>query len=302
MPSRLASGIRALVLVALLALAAAAPSASAATQPGPGERSRAVERAPAADLHARVGAWRQARLASRADALAHARLLACRRSPLLDGRVALVGAWMRPLPGATRLALRIDLLERLPGSRRWTRRSDVPGLGAWTEPSDALVGTRAGDVFKYRQSVGRLAVRAAYRFRVAFRWLDAAGAVVREAAVTTRPCRQPDLRPELVLDEVRAVPTFRDPSLVRYAVLVRNAGRSTAARVAVAATLPGDTTPRSHVRGVRRLGPGQRAVVTFTGPGCAAGEAPALFVADPANAIDEADEANNELLAACPAP
>lgn len=236
-----------------------------------------------------------------APAPAGARLLACRRSPSLAERAAVVGTWMHPLPNGRRLALRIDLFQRTPAGR-WALRSDVPGLGAWTSPSDPLLGTRPADVFKYRQAVGHLVVPSSYRFRVAFRWLDDGGAVVREASVTTQVCRQPDLRPDLVLDSVDAAPSPRGGGLVRYAVVLSNVGRSAASRAVVAATLPGDATPNAHLRTVARLEPGASVVVSFTGPGCAAGELPAAFVADPANALDEADEANDELAAACPAP
>lgn len=232
---------------------------------------------------------------------AGARLISCRRSPVAVARVAVVGTSMRPFGAGRRLAVRIDLWERVPGAR-WMQRTDVPGLGTWIAPRDPQLGSQPGDVFKYRQSVGRLAVPAAYRFRVAFRWSDAAGAVVRTAAVVTAPCRQPDLRPDLVLDAVQATPSPRGGGLVRYAVTVRNAGRSAAPRSAVAATLPGDPAPNARQRPVPRLLPGETAVVAFTGPGCAAGQSPASFVADPANAIDEANEANNEAAASCPAP
>lgn len=234
-----------------------------------------------------------------ADTQAGARLVACHRSPSIDQRVAVVGTWMRPIPGGRRLAVRIDLWERTPGAR-WTLRSDVPGLGGWTTPSDAGLGSRAGDVFKYRQAVGRLEVPAAYRFRVTFHWLDAGGAVVREATRATAVCRQPDLRPDLVLLGATALPA-RD-GLVRYVLRVANEGRSAVARAAIAATFPGDAIPGQHVRAVRSLAAGATAVVRFVGPGCAAGGTPASFLADPANAVDEASEANNALSAACPAP
>ena len=197
--------------------------------------------------------------------------------------------------------MRVNLWQRMPGSR-WAQRTDVPGLGVWISPSDPLLGSRPGDVFKYRQAVGRLVVPAAYRFRVTFRWSDAAGAVVRQTAATTAPCREPDLRPDLVLDTVVAAPSPRAPGLVRYTVMVRNAGRSAAPRSVVAATLPGDATPNQRTRQVPRLRSGASATVAFTGPGCAAGEQPAMFVADPGNAVEEASEGNNELAANCPAP
>src|SRR6185312_1697877 len=235
------------------------------------------------------------------SAPAGARLLSCRRSPLLAARVAVVGTWMRPLAAGRRLAVRVDLWQHLPGGR-WTQRTDVPGLGTWIAPTDPLLGTRPGDIFKYRQSVGRLAVPAAYRFRVSFRWSDAAGAVVRQTAATTAACREPDVRPDLVLDSVEATSAPRGNGLVRYAVTVRNAGRSPAPRSVVAATLPGDAIPNARHRSVPRLRPAESTVVTFTGPGCAAGAMPASFVVDPANALEEASEVDNEVAATCPTP
>ncbi len=232
---------------------------------------------------------------------AGARLLSCHRSPLAAARVAVVETSMRPLAAGRRLAVRVDLWQRVPGAR-WTQRTDVPGLGVWIAPSNPQLGSQPGDIFKYRQSVGRLAVPASYRFRVSFRWSDAAGAVVRAMSVTTATCRQPDLRPDLVLTAVQATAAPRGGGSVRYAVTVRNAGRSAAPRSLVAATLPGDATPNGRRRSVPRLLPGASAVVTFAGPGCAAGGQPASFVADPANAIDEANEANNAIAAVCPAP
>jgi hypothetical protein len=233
------------------------------------------------------------------DASAGARLLSCHRSPLIDRRVAVVSTWMQPIPGGSHLAVRVDLWERRPG-QRWTLRSDVPGLGSWITPSNAGVGSRAGDVFRYRQSVGRLEVPAAYRFHVTFHWLDADGTVARSADRTTAVCRQPDLRPDLVLLDVHVLPAGGDS--VRYVVSVGNEGRNVVARAVVAATLPGDAAPGLHSRVVRALAPGATAVVRFTGPGCATGEQPASFLADPANAVEEADETNNALAAACPAP
>jgi hypothetical protein len=233
------------------------------------------------------------------DGPAGARLVACHRSPSIDQRVAVVGTWMRPIPDGTHLAMRIELWERLAG-QRWSMRSDVPGLGAWITPSDPGVGSHAGDVFRYRQAVGRLEAPAAYRFHVTFHWLDDDGAVVREAERTTAVCREPDLRPDLVLLSVTATPAGGGD--VRYVVRVGNEGRGPVERSVVAATLPGDAAPGLHSRVVRPLAPGATAVVRFVGPGCAAGEQPASFLADPANAVEETDETNNALSAVCPAP
>jgi hypothetical protein len=233
------------------------------------------------------------------DAPAGARLLSCHRSPSIDERNAAVSAWMRPIPGSSHLAMKIDLWERRSGDH-WSMRSDVPGLGSWVTPSDPGVGSRAGDIFRYRQTVGRLEVPAAYRFHVTFHWLDDDGVVVREAERTTGVCRQPDLRPDLVLRSVEALPAGGDS--VRYVVRVGNEGEGAVGRATIVATLPGDAAPGLHSRVVRALAPGATAIVRFVGPGCAAGEQPASFLADPSNAVEETDETNNAISAACPAP
>jgi uncharacterized repeat protein (TIGR01451 family) len=230
-----------------------------------------------------------------------ARLASCRRSLRPEGRSAALAATMRPVPGATRLAMKIELFERPLAGGPWTLRADVPGLGTWTAPSDPSLGTRPTDVYKYRQAVGRLVVQYAYRFRVGFRWLDEDGAIVREELAQTRACRQFDMRPDLTILRVRFRPSQRLPGLVRYVVVVRNDGRTSARGVTVAATLPGDVDQRTARAG--RLLPGTLVELAFTGPGCAA-EDPVVpsFVVDPANVVDERDETDNLATLACPVP
>jgi CARDB len=230
-----------------------------------------------------------------------ARLASCRRSPLVANRVAVVSATMRTSAGATHLQLKIDLYQRPLAGGRWTLRSDVPGLGTWSSPNDPTIGSRPGDVFKYRQAVARLVVPFAYRFKVAFRWLDSGGNVVREASASTRVCREPDLRPDVTIVRVRARRTGK-PGIVHYSVLVGDIGRSGVRSVTIAATLPGDAAPTTHTRTIARLVPGLPQTVTFTGPGCAAGAPGPSFSADPSNAIEESNEADNVLTLTCPVP
>jgi hypothetical protein len=227
-----------------------------------------------------------------------ATLASCRRSPRIAGRVATVATTMRPVAGGTRLALRIVLYQRLLGAGRWTLRSDVPGLGTWTTPSDPALGSRPADAFKYRQAVARLVVPFAYRFRVDFRWSDTAGEVVRRARATTATCREPDLRPDLLVDRIDVTPLLRAATRARYDVTIRNAGRS-AAHVVVAAAFPSDPAAgATHPAG--RLAAGASELVTFFGPTCAPA-APPSFTVDPSNAIEESREDDNALTAVCPA-
>jgi hypothetical protein len=222
-----------------------------------------------------------------------ARLLSCKRSPRTDVRTAIVAASMRPVGAGRRLALRVELYQRPLAGGRWALRSDVPGLGVWTNPSDPTIGSRPNDVFKYRQAVGRLVVPYAYRFRVAFRWSDASGRVVREELATTNVCKEPDLRPDLSFSDV-AVEDGPTADSSSYTVTVRNNGRSPAWNVGVTWSLS------SATRTIRRLGPLESAELTFTGARCSGPTGP-TFLVDPDIAIDEARETNNSLLATCPA-
>lgn len=231
-----------------------------------------------------------------------ARLLSCRRSVRIEKRVVSVAARMSPVSGGTHLSMRIDLYQRLLFSRHWALRSDVPGLGVWTTPSDPSLGSRPGDVFAYHQAVARLVVPYAYRFRVGFRWRDDAGKIVRTETVTTGQCREPDLRPDLTLPAVTLRPSVRYPGYARYVVEVRNAGRSPARHVVVAGTFPAHAASNGS-RTLARLRPGQSAHVSFVAPICKATDPAApSFAVDPANAIEEADETNNAVAATCPAP
>ncbi|MDO8186747.1 CARDB domain-containing protein [Conexibacter sp. JD483] len=222
-----------------------------------------------------------------------ASLYSCKRSPRTDVRSAIVAASMRPVGSGRRLALRVELYQRALTGGRWALRSDVPGLGVWTNPSDPTIGTRPNDVFKYRQAVGRLVVPYAYRFRVSFRWSDASGTVVREAVATTAICKEPDLRPDLSFSDV-AVEDGPTADTSSYTVTVRNSGRSPAWNVGVTWSLS------SATRSLKRLGPLESAEVSFVGARCQGPTGP-TFLVDPANAIDEVRETNNSLLATCPA-
>lgn len=233
-----------------------------------------------------------------------ARIALCNRSPLIDARAAFVTTRIRPIAGATHVAVKLDLYERsLPGGH-WTLRGDVPGLGTWTSPTDPSIGSRPNDVWRYRQAVSRLLVPYAYRFEAGFRWLDDSGAIVREETTTTNICRQPDIRPELTIADVVPRASAQSPGVVRYRVILRNDGRSRARAVVVAGTLPGDTVAGTRIVHVGRVEAGATVSVLFSGPGCAsAAEGPSpVFTADPANAIEEQDELDNTFTLSCPVP
>ena len=75
---------------------------------------------------------------------------------------------MSLVPGATRMEMRIDLLER--GSEEESyRRVTATGLGVWR------LSTPGVKSFRYLHQVTNLAAPASYRGAVHFRWLNAHG-------------------------------------------------------------------------------------------------------------------------------
>jgi hypothetical protein len=211
-------------------------------------------------------------------------------TPALDpeARTATFEARIRALPGADRLAVRFTLQTRGKGELRW-RRVSAPGLDSW------LVSDHGVGRYAYAKTVRNLTAPASYRVVVRFRWLDAGGDVLRTARQTSAPCRQPDLRPDLVPRRVDVLPGL-DPAERNYVVVVRNAGRTSAPASTVTLRI-----------GDRLLGPAAvpplladtGSPVAFTAPACVPGE-PLELTADAGDAVDEADE-DNVLLVPCPA-
>jgi hypothetical protein len=91
---------------------------------------------------------------------------------------------MSSLPGATKMTMRIDIEERLPGEAEF-HPVTYQGLGVW----------RAADpkvkVYKYLKQVTNLSSPAAYRGDVRFHWINARGHVIRRAERLTARCLQP---------------------------------------------------------------------------------------------------------------
>jgi hypothetical protein len=195
---------------------------------------------------------------------------------------------MDTVPHAVRMQMRFRLQVSTPDAPDWVRLS-VPGFSAWvTSDPDR---TR----YVYAKRVEALLAPAAYRVQLRFRWLDAAGLVLRTAQEISRPCRQPDPRPDLRVVGLSAWPGDSAASL-RYAVSVRNTGRGDAAASAVTLALPDGTTLRGAVP---PIAPGEREVVFLSGPACARGDS-LRVTADADDAVDEVDERGDPVTLACP--
>jgi hypothetical protein len=209
---------------------------------------------------------------------ANATLLECERG---DAPAAEFEARMATLSGTTAMQMRFTLQASTP-TRPAYRRVAAPGFGTWTTADPGI--TR----YVYTRRVENLVGPARYRVLVHFRWLDAAGEPVARARRVSRVCRQPDNRPNLTVDELSVEPTA-DPRTHRYVAHVHNTGRRTADAFELAV---GDLPPVI----VAALPPGRSRAVEVSGPAC---EGEISAVADPADAVDERSEADNEATADC---
>jgi CARDB len=220
-------------------------------------------------------------LPAAADA-ASVKLLAC--VPALEpaDRSATFEARMQPADGSARMQLRFTLQVKhgdLPG---W-QRIVAGGLDRWL--------TSYPDVrrYSYAKTVRNLSAPASYRMVVRFRWLgDADGEVLERSRATSRICRQPDMRPDLAATAIV-------PVAGGYEVELHNSGRSDAGPFAVAFAVGDQALAPLAVEG---LPAGERRVVSFTAPPCLP-SAPLTATADADGAVDERDESDNALVAAC---
>jgi hypothetical protein len=238
-----------------------------------------------------IGVLLAAALAPAAHAAmpAGVKLLACEPALLAADRSATFEARVRPLRGSLRMQVRFTLQTRAGAPEPW-RRVLAPGLDDW------LTSAPGVSRYTYAKTVQNLPAPAAYRVLVRFRWLDADGAVLARTRVTSDACRQPDMRPDLVAARIDVFAPL-GPGPAQYAVALRNDGRTAAGAFAVALRAGDAQLDPLTVPG---LAPGERRVVTFTGPRCAPGVALTATV-DTELAVDERDEQDNVLVAQCPA-
>jgi hypothetical protein len=212
--------------------------------------------------------------------------------PAVDpvARTATFEARMRAARGSERMQVRFSLQVREDALRGW-RRVAAEGFDTW------LTSLSAVALYSYARTVVNLAAPAAYRTVVRFRWLDAEGAPVKRARVTSAGCRQPDMRPDLETRRVDVLPG-PDADTRRYAVTVRNGGRGDADPFAATLYAAEQELGTLAVLG---LAAGTQRVITYTGPACTPG-APLLVTLDPGETVDERDRGDNAFAATCPAP
>jgi hypothetical protein len=118
------------------------------------------------------------------SAPASAGLDQCVTSVLEADRSATFSGDMTAIPGTLRMAMRIEVQERMPGEAAF-HTITAPGLGVW-RASEVRV-----KVYRYFKQVTNLHSPASYRALVRFRWLSARRHVLRHEERLTARCLQP---------------------------------------------------------------------------------------------------------------
>ena len=207
-------------------------------------------------------------------------------------RAISITAVMRPLNGTTKLQLKFQLFSRTSSTRPYTR---VRGgdLNSWVSPTDASLGTRAGDVWKLNKPVVDLKAPATYRFRVTFRWIGAHDKVLGTSVRTTASCFQPELRPDLEVKSIAVEAVPGNANANAYVAAIRNRG-ATAAGPFEVQFIDGSVVKTHSLTG---LAAHTTIHERFIGPLCTSG--PATVTADPVDAIDDYNRSNNSLNVTC---
>ncbi len=138
-----------------------------------------------------AGSARGQTLAASADLLSSggtlpdsASLVQCLTASEPAERSATFSGEMTMFAGASRMSMRIELLERMPGEMSYHVVA-APGLGVWRS-SDPGVG-----VYKYVKQVTNLSAPADYKGLVSFRWQGVHGRTIKRDERRTRRCSQP---------------------------------------------------------------------------------------------------------------
>jgi len=191
---------------------------------------------------------------------------------------------MDGLPGATRMAMRFTILEKLGRDGTWAKL-DVPGLRPWHRSAPGV------KTFGYKQTVDNLHSGAAYKARIQYRWSTAAGITVDSATRDTPPCRGG--LPNLTIDGVGVRPGPTDDTRT-YRVTVENRGRSEADGVDVVLSV--DRAVLDTLT-IDQLDGGDSRTLSFVGPVCARSMRVRV---DPDNTVGEVEEDDNVRSFGCP--
>lgn len=198
-----------LVAIATLAVAALFAASLAAV---------ATAGSPSQDRGARAAASPKASVA----------IAKCRSAATYADRRLEFRASMNSLVAGGKMELRYTLYRRYNNQSRFRVVTPTPGgsLGQWLTSTDAGA-TR----YIHNLSITPVETAAVYRVKVAYRWLDANGKVVKRMKRTSKLCKQRRGLPNLAIVEVQRFPNGGSlfPELpVVWAVTIVNSGASSA--------------------------------------------------------------------------
>jgi CARDB len=218
-----------------------------------------------------------------------AKVAACTTGPLATDRTATFTGSMPIVKGARRMWMRFDLLVHS-GSTPGFVAMKVPGLGVWQK---SALGHPSGFVFTQR--VQGLVAPGSYKALVRFRWYGKGGKLLRTTSRETSVCKQPDLRPDLQVRGLDAVPG-PGPGEATYTLVVRNAGRGPAAAFDVQLAGAGADQPAQRVTG---LDAGATTTLTFAAARCVPGSTLRVTV-DARAEVAESNEFDDTVDRTCP--
>jgi len=217
----------------------------------------------------------------------------CRPSLYPGQRTVSVTAVMPTLPDTQKLQMRFQLESFAAGQALAIRGGD---LGHWISPHPITLGQQPADVWIVRHPVTGVVVPATYRFKVTFRWIGSGGHILSQTTRTGPACRQPDLRPDLLVRSITVQPAAG--GVDRYAAVIGNDGLTAATGVEVLFRPGGGAAAQTAT--IPRVRPHIDRTVSFVGPACTTATAPTITV-DPYDQIDDLNRANNSMAATCPA-
>jgi CARDB len=223
------------------------------------------------------------------------RSFVCKPSLDPSQRTVSVTAVMPTMSGTQKLEMRFQLESFAAGQATAIHGGD---LGHWITPHPLTLGQQPADVWIVRHPVTGLTVPAVYHFKVTFRWIGAAGQILGTATRIGPNCRQPDLRPDLLVQSITVQPTPSVANTDDYFAVIGNSGLTPATDVEVLFRPGGTAAPQSVT--VARLRPHSTHTVEFTGPLCTAARPPTITV-DPNDLIDVSSRASSSMTATCPA-
>ena len=117
-----------------------------------------------------------------------ATLESCVEAPEQAERSATFAGEMSMIPGAAKMEMRIDVLERAPAEEAFHVVA-APGLGVWRWAAPGV------KTYRYLKEVTNLAAPAYYRAAVRFRWVNAKGKLVKAYELKTPRCIQSSPKP-----------------------------------------------------------------------------------------------------------